>query len=54
VFFILFSFYILFDFHFAFAFAVLMEEMSILRIEPQLCKMLFAISSEINSAFCAI
>lgn len=41
-------------YHFVFSFAVLIEEMSILRIEPQSCETLFAISFEIMFAFCAI
>ena len=40
--------------HFEFSFAVLMEEMSILRIDPQSCNTVFATSSEIMLAFCAI
>lgn len=42
------------DFHFVPSFAVLMEAINILRIEPQSCKMLFAIASGMIFAFCAI
>ena len=40
--------------HFAFSFAVLIEEMSILRIDPQSCNTAFATSQEIMLAFWAI
>ena len=40
--------------YYEFSFAVLMEAISILRIEPQSCRTFFAISSEIIFAFCAI
>ena len=39
---------------YCFSFAVLIEAINILRIEPQSCRTFFAISSEMIFAFCAI